>query len=360
MSKKSIVLLFVLLSLVVVFPAGRPAVARQDAPETKIRLIQMVLPQADVWLDGEIIWPNLHYVITSDLAAIEPGTHTLAISAVGSTEPVASVEIEAVEGHQYTVATMGEYETPTPNLVVIDETTVLANYQDTGSNAIIIQNGVGAPPVDVFFVDSIVMTELGFGEYGLAAAPLGLFTAGATAVGQPDTILFESEYFAVPGTTAIAYLTGAFPDIHRNFFTSTQDNMPDYLMASAALPESRVSVLVDLLTTTGLLEMLDQGEFTLFAPSNAAFAALSGGIMNLDDPTTLVETMSYHVVPEYLSPNELVGEHTVTSLNGATLDVAYTPGESFTVNGTANLVLQFRVGNGIIYLIDGVLVPPSE
>lgn len=360
MLKKSIVLLFMVLSLVVVLPAGRPVTAQQTTPDAQFRLIQMVLPQADVWLDGEILWSGLYYVITSDSAVLEPGAHTIAISAADSTEPIASVELEVEEGHQYTIATMGEYETPTPELVVIDETTVLANYQDTGSNAIIIQNGSGAPPVDVFFVDTIVITELGFGEYGIAAAPLGLFHAGATAVGQPDSVLFESEYFAVPGTTAIAYLTGTFPDIRRNFFTSTQDNMPDYLLASAALPESRVSVLVDLLTTAGLLELLDQGEFTLFAPNNAAFAASTEGLFNLDDPTTLAEVMSYHIVPEYLSPNDLVGEHAVTSLNGATLDVAYTPGESFTVNGIANLVLQFRVGNGIIYLIDTVLAPPTE
>lgn len=351
-------LIGLLLVFAFLFISTAHVTARQDTPAAgQLRLIQMVLPEADVWLDGEIIWPGLQYVITSDTLAVEPGVHTLALAPAGSTEPIAEIEIEVEADHHYTVATMGEYETNTPHLEVIDETTVLADYQDTESNAIIIQNGLGAPSVDVFFVDSLVIEGLDFGEYGVAAAPLGFFMAGATMAGEPDTLLFEAEYFAVPGTTAIAYLTGSFPEIHRNFFTTTQDHMADYLTAHAELEASRMKTLVDALAQAGLLEMLNSGEYTLFAPTNAAFEALEAEILNTDDPAALAQLLGEHIVTDYFSPGELAGQHTLTSLNGTPIEVAYTPGETFTVNGTANLVLQHRVGNGIVYLIDGVLVP---
>jgi uncharacterized surface protein with fasciclin (FAS1) repeats len=76
------------------------------------------------------------------------------------------------------------------------------------------------------------------------------------------------------------------------------------------------------------------------------------------DPKGLLTTvLTYHVVPGRLSPDQLAGTH--TTLQGGTIEVAGS-GDSFTVNGTAKIVCgNVQTKNATVYIIDGVLLPPS-
>jgi uncharacterized surface protein with fasciclin (FAS1) repeats len=98
----------------------------------------------------------------------------------------------------------------------------------------------------------------------------------------------------------------------------------------------------------------------VFAPANSAFEALDPATLDaaMMDPTGLLTTvLTYHVVPGQLSPDMLEGVH--ETLEGETLMITGS-GEEFTVNGNANVVCgNVPTANATVYVIDGVLLPPS-
>jgi uncharacterized surface protein with fasciclin (FAS1) repeats len=103
------------------------------------------------------------------------------------------------------------------------------------------------------------------------------------------------------------------------------------------------------------------GPLTLFAPTDAAFAALPAGTVetlllpeNKDD---LVAILTYHVVPQLTSAGGLVanGPGSLTTLNGA--EVAVTTDDVVRVGGAAVTQPDLLTSNGVIHVIDAVLIP---
>lgn len=354
----SVVLLVLLLVLAV---GGANA---QDAAGS-IRVVQIFYADADVYLDDELIVPNLTFTVATDYLPVAVGEHSVAISAAGAgLEAATATTINVAAEGRYTVLTMGEFEKDAPNLLIVDETTTFAETDPRGNNAIIVQNLPGAIPVDVWFLDELKIENLTFGTYGAASAPLGQFEAQAVVVGDRSMVMFESQYFAVPGTLSLAYLSGTFPDgINRTFFTTTDDNLLEYLTAHTSLENSKLTTLYELIELAGLGEMLNsEAEYTIFAPTNDAFAALPEGTLDAlkADPAALIELLSYHVSEGRWGPYELTGEHSLTSVQGGALEVAFQPIEQpLAVNGITT-GLQHRTSNGIIYLIDSVLLPSDS
>lgn len=101
------------------------------------------------------------------------------------------------------------------------------------------------------------------------------------------------------------------------------------------------------------------GPFTVFAPTDDAFAALPEGVLDivLDDPTLLEAILTYHVVAGALSPTDIVNGSPVTTLSGIPL-YATPKGGLFILNGEIEAVAgPVQASNGIIYAIDSVLLP---
>jgi uncharacterized surface protein with fasciclin (FAS1) repeats len=349
----------VLLMLVLLLTAGG---ANAQDEMGSIRVVQIFYSDADVYLDDELIVPNLTFTVATDYLPVAVGEHSVAISAAGAgLEAATATTINVVAEGRYTVLTMGEFEVDTPELLIVDETTTFAEADPRGNNAIIVQNLPKAIPVDVWFGDDLKIENLTFGTYGAATAPLGQFKAQAVVVGDRSKVIFESQYFAVPGTLSLAYLSGVFPDgINRTFFTTTDDNLLEYLTAHASLENSSLTTLYELIELAGVGEMLNgDTEYTIFAPTNTAFDALPEGTLDAlkADPAALIDLLSYHVSEGRWGPYELTGEHILTSVQGGTLEVAFQPIEQpLAVNGITT-GLQHRTRNGIIYLIDSVLLP---
>ncbi|MGH1562414.1 fasciclin domain-containing protein [Mumia sp. DW29H23] len=110
-----------------------------------------------------------------------------------------------------------------------------------------------------------------------------------------------------------------------------------------------------------LVDTLNGGEFTVFAPVDDAFAKLPQKTVDeLSTPagaTTLESVLTYHVVPGQLSPDEVVGTH--ETANGAELEVKGTP-DALTVGAENAAVVcgGVKTANATVYLIDTVLMPP--
>ena len=123
---------------------------------------------------------------------------------------------------------------------------------------------------------------------------------------------------------------------------------------------STLKTAVDAANLEGALEDED-ASLTLFAPVNSAFAALPAGTLEalLADPSgQLTSILLYHVVNGEYAPAQLTNGMTLTTLNGATLAITQKNGTLY-VNNVA-LSAPVYASNGVVYLIDTVLIPPSE
>jgi len=120
----------------------------------------------------------------------------------------------------------------------------------------------------------------------------------------------------------------------------------------------QLDTLISLVTTYGLAGTLDGNrQFTVFAPTDAAFAELFAQV----DPSTLTaeqirSVLKYHVLPGRKDSGAVVSSDTLKTLNGQRLDVTVNANGAF-VNQAEITVLDIRTSNGIIHVIDAVLVP---
>lgn len=101
---------------------------------------------------------------------------------------------------------------------------------------------------------------------------------------------------------------------------------------------------------------------TVFAPTDAAFAAIPADTLTavLADQALLTDILLYHVLPTKVMSTDLpAGSTTVTMANGDSLDVTVDGGVM--LNGTVTVtVADIEACNGVIHVIDAVLMPPAD
>ncbi|WP_059020666.1 fasciclin domain-containing protein [Mycobacterium sp. M26] len=108
-----------------------------------------------------------------------------------------------------------------------------------------------------------------------------------------------------------------------------------------------------------LVQTLDSGQFTVFAPTDDAFAKLDPATVEKlkTDSDLLTSILTYHVVPAQASPAQVVGEH--KTVQGATVTVTGS-GENLKVNDANVVCGGVQTANATVYLIDTVLTPPAQ
>jgi uncharacterized surface protein with fasciclin (FAS1) repeats len=121
------------------------------------------------------------------------------------------------------------------------------------------------------------------------------------------------------------------------------------------------STLIAALTAAGLVETLQgEGPFTVFAPNDAAFAALPEGLLEKlllpENIAVLTSILTYHVVAgNVLSTDVVAGD--APSVEGSNLTLATEMGVM--VNDATVIQADVAASNGVIHVIDKVLVPPT-
>ena len=138
--------------------------------------------------------------------------------------------------------------------------------------------------------------------------------------------------------------------------------MADDPAATAASNNPVLSTLVTAVTQAGLVDTLNsEGPFTIFAPTNDAFAALPPADLQavLADNDMLTSVLTYHVVAgEKLSSADLIAKGTVDTVNGATLTITGDNG-TLMVNGVPAVCMDVPTANATVHIIGGVLLPPT-
>jgi uncharacterized surface protein with fasciclin (FAS1) repeats len=140
-------------------------------------------------------------------------------------------------------------------------------------------------------------------------------------------------------------------------------NAQDADIVDTAVAAGDFSTLVAAVDAAGLVETLkSEGPFTVFAPSDAAFAALPAGTVDslLADPQgALTDILTYHVIPGKVMAGDLSDGLEVATVNGAT--VVFTLSDSGAMVNNANIVAtDIETSNGVIHVIDAVLIPQLE
>lgn len=121
------------------------------------------------------------------------------------------------------------------------------------------------------------------------------------------------------------------------------------------------STLVAAVKAAGLVDTLNgSGPFTVFAPTNAAFAKLPAGtVENLLKPENkdkLVAVLTYHVVPGKVTAADVVKLDTATTVNGKAADITVAGG-AVKIDGANVTATDIKASNGVIHVIDSVILP---
>jgi uncharacterized surface protein with fasciclin (FAS1) repeats len=174
---------------------------------------------------------------------------------------------------------------------------------------------------------------------------LPLLALGASACGDDD----EESAAAQPAATAT-------PEP-----TSTAEAGEDVVALAQATPE--LSTLVDAVTAAELVETLQgEGPFTVFAPTNDAFAAVGeDALADLLKPRNreqLTGILTYHVVPGELKAADLQDGQMLKTVQGDSLPVSI-EGDQVKVGDATVTQADVEASNGVVHVIDAVLMPPS-
>jgi uncharacterized surface protein with fasciclin (FAS1) repeats len=118
--------------------------------------------------------------------------------------------------------------------------------------------------------------------------------------------------------------------------------------------------LLTAVDAAGLGETLAEGgPFTVFAPTDDAFAALPDGIVQglLADPPALARVLTYHVVPGRITSGQITHDSEQKTVEGSVLKLAVNGG--VTVNDATVIGADVEAENGVIHVIDRVLIPAA-
>jgi len=134
-----------------------------------------------------------------------------------------------------------------------------------------------------------------------------------------------------------------------------------------AVEDGRFTSLVAAIQAAGLAETLSgDGPFTVFAPTDEAFAALGDTVTDLLKPENkeqLSDILLYHVLPGKVMATDVAGlngQSAETALAGKSIDIKV-DGDKVILNDNVNVIItDIEAANGVIHVIDAVLLPPSD
>lgn len=132
-------------------------------------------------------------------------------------------------------------------------------------------------------------------------------------------------------------------------------------LVDTAVSAGSFSTLATALQTAGLVETLKgEGPFTVFAPTDEAFAKLPEGtvasLLKPENRDQLVSILTYHVVPGKVEANQVVNLDSASSVEGSKLQIK-TKDNTVYVDKATVLKTDVRASNGVIHVIDSVLIP---
>ena len=144
--------------------------------------------------------------------------------------------------------------------------------------------------------------------------------------------------------------------------SNVQDDVSAKNVVQVAIGSKDHTTLVAAIKAADLVNALSNaGPFTVFAPTNAAFDKLPSGtvdgLLKSEKKDELIDILQYHVSVGVFKPEMLQDGQVIGQVNGGNITISKKDGKIM-VNGTATIIASIPASNGIIHVIDGVLLPP--
>lgn len=146
--------------------------------------------------------------------------------------------------------------------------------------------------------------------------------------------------------------------------SGVQDDASQKNVVQVAVGSKDHTTLVTAVKAGELVDALSNaGPFTVFAPTNDAFAKLPAGtvdnLLKTDSKDALVNILQYHVSVGVYKTESLQDGQSLGQVNGDNITITK-KGNDILVNGTAKIVASIPASNGIIHVVDAVLLPPKK
>jgi uncharacterized surface protein with fasciclin (FAS1) repeats len=145
---------------------------------------------------------------------------------------------------------------------------------------------------------------------------------------------------------------------------SPEPAFDDKNIVELAVNTDFLSTLVAAVQAGELVDVLTgDGPFTVFAPTNEAFAALPEGtlasLLKPENKDQLVAILTYHVVAGRVMSTDLSNGMEATTVNGSKIKIGVSK-TGVTVNGATVTAADIKASNGVVHVIDQVILPPSK
>jgi uncharacterized surface protein with fasciclin (FAS1) repeats len=183
-----------------------------------------------------------------------------------------------------------------------------------------------------------------------------LFSAVLATVVVLSIVAGSSVAFAQNATTA-----NVTKNATKNATTANATAKPTKTIAQIVANNTNFTNFTSLLKLANLTNVLNgPGNYTVFAPDNAAFSKVDASTLAAlkNNTTALRNVLTYHIVPTKLLSNDFTGSGTLSTLNG--LAVPYSvDGTKIKVDNATVTKADINATNGVIHVINSVMIPPT-
>ncbi len=179
-------------------------------------------------------------------------------------------------------------------------------------------------------------------------------TTQVSLIPCPHDNLWSNPMKFAPFLIATAMVAAPIAATASDMNTSSKKDIVDTAVAAGSF-----TTLAAALDAAGLVETLKgPGPFTVFAPTDAAFAKLPAGTVEalLKDKAKLTAILTYHVVAGKVEAKDVVTLDSAKTVNGQSVTIKVM-GETVHVDGATVTAADIQASNGVIHVIDSVLMP---
>jgi uncharacterized surface protein with fasciclin (FAS1) repeats len=347
-------------------------VGAADFTHVRVAHLSPDTPAVEVFLNGESSGiQTLEFGDISGWVELPAGTYSVAVAPAGAgidSAAIGPANFTLPAGAWITVAATGSLTDGTLGADVINE-----DYSPipAGESRVTVFHGIeDAPAVDVILPDgTALISNLTFGEYDTLSVPAGTYdlavvaagTSGPAVIDLSGTALDNQTYYFVAASNRLSAPQVALSAVSLGtvepLFGKTFANRT---IAEIAAGDARFSTLVTALQAADLVDTLNgAGNFTVFAPTNAAFAQLPAGTLDavLADKELLTNILLYHVLGGKALSTDVVELTSFNPLAGGSVTVNVTDNGVFLNDNIQLVITDIQATNGVIHVIDGVLIP---
>ncbi len=330
-------------------------------------------PNVDVRVNGSRVLQDVPFQAVSDYLDLEAGSVNIQVTPAGASAPIvidATVTLNA--NTAYTVAATGLLNSNdlSPIVLVDDRTpqsgTAQVRFVHTSPDAPAVDVTVLNGPTlfnNVAFRQAADYLSVNGGTYNLGVSIAASGTQVLTVNGQTlqDNTNYTIFAIGLAGNGSLAALPvvdasvsgSAKPGVARG----PEGKLPIFPLAQKA----GLTTLATAVEAAGLQKTLTvDGPFTVFAPTNEAFAALDPATLDflLNNPDELTKILLYHVVAGKVTADQVVNLTSATTVNGADVSITVN-GSDVMVNDADVIQTDVLAKNGVVHVINKVLIPPS-